>query len=113
MCISDFRALAEPADFTILADRIVIWPEPVKRKRTAKTVAYSNGKSAYFHYRCKFQEPVGFHGKYDWMAAQRRSEPDELKTRKSGAICVDAPLENYSNLAAEAGTALLDFSHLS
>ncbi len=48
MFISDFRALAEPADFTILAVRIVIWPEPVKRKRTAKTVAYSNKKSAYF-----------------------------------------------------------------
>jgi len=62
MCISDFRALAEPADFTILTDRIVIWPEPVKRKRTAKSLAFLQEKPSHFHFGSEFQEPAGFQG---------------------------------------------------
>ena len=47
------------------------------------------------------------------MAAHMRCEPAELMLRKSGAIYMDGPQEDYSKLAAEAGTALLDLIHLS
>jgi hypothetical protein len=33
MGISDFRALAEPADFTVLAIRIIFYPQSVKRQK--------------------------------------------------------------------------------
>jgi hypothetical protein len=33
--VSDFRALASPANFTVLASKIIIWSSPVKRKSSA------------------------------------------------------------------------------
>jgi hypothetical protein len=36
MGISDFRALAKPADFTVLALRIIFYPQYVKRQNALK-----------------------------------------------------------------------------
>ena len=60
-----------------------------------------------------FKSQLEFHGRFARMAAKYVCEPDELNSRKRGAIGIDAPLKNYSNLAAEAGTALLDLIHWS
>ena len=93
MCISDFRALAEPADFTILGDRIVIWPKPVKRKTTAKTMAFSSRETHDSTSLANFNSRLGFMGiRCRAGAIARRTGRVELE--KEGRNGIDAPLKN-------------------
>jgi hypothetical protein len=41
MGISDFRALAEPADFTVLVIRLIFYPQSVKRQNAPQKTIFS------------------------------------------------------------------------